>query len=465
MMPSQSLRTTLAPQVPHRRYSEPVRRSTRGFERPGSRRPSGLYDGEPETSRRSLVPFLCVMAHLALLVLVFRVFRLEGRAFQSVATLALAILPIHYALPMRWKQPMLAAVSMGALGMVFGWPIAGFVVGFGCFLIVLSRSSIPWGWRAALVGGAALLMGMARGGVLSIPIPEMVWPLLASLFMFRMIIYLYELKHATTRDSFSDALGYFFLLPNICFLHFPVVDYRSFRRGYFANEIHATQRRGLSMMVRGTVHLLLYRLIYHKLLITPSDVRDLPTLALFLFCNYLLYLRVSGQFHMACGLMHLFGYQLPDTHHNYLLATGFTDYWRRINIYWKDFMVRVVFNPLVFRLKGWPLHRALMAGTALVFGVTWALHGYQSFWLRGSWGFSVQDGLFWGILGVLVMFNVRSDALRPRGRSAAASAGFVPIAVRVLKTAGTLVTISLLWSLWSSQSVHDWLEMLRRAVP
>ena len=64
-------------------------------------------------------------------------------------------------------------------------------------------------------------------------------------------------------------------------------------------------------------------------------------------CNYLLYLQVSGQFHMACGMLHLFGYQLPETHHRYLLATGFTDYWRRINIYWKDFMVRVVFNPVV----------------------------------------------------------------------------------------------------------------------
>ena len=145
-------------------------------------------------------------------------------------------------------------------------------------------------------------------------------------------------------------------------------------------------------------------------------------------CNYLLYLRVSGQFHMACGMLHLFGFQLPETHHHYLLATSFTDYWRRINIYWKDFMVRVVFNPVVFRLKRRPQPVALAAATAVVFLVTWLLHAYQSFWLRGVWGFGVPDALFWGILGVLVLINVQLDARAARGRArgpvrAAAAAG------------------------------------------
>ena len=80
--------------------------------------------------------------------------------------------------------------------------------------------------------------------------------------------------------------------------------------------------------------------------------------------------------------------QLPETHHRYLLATSFTDYWRRINIYWKDFMVRIFFNPVVFRLKRWPQPAALAAATAVVFLATWLLHAYQLYWLRGGWGFS-----------------------------------------------------------------------------
>ena len=70
-----------------------------------------------------------------------------------------------------------------------------------------------------------------------------------------MIIYHYELKHARGPESLIDAAGYFFLLPNFCFMHFPVVDYRTMQRGYFADDVHAIQRRGLQMMFRGTMHL------------------------------------------------------------------------------------------------------------------------------------------------------------------------------------------------------------------
>src|SRR5262249_44381329 len=143
---------------------------------------------------------------------------------------------------------------------------------------------------------------------------------------------------------------------------------------------------------------------------------------LYLAANYLLYLRVSGQFHLACGLLHLFGFQLPETHHNYLLATGFTDYWRRINIYWKDFMVRGVFNPVALRLPRRPQWQALAVAPLAVFVATWALHVYQSFWLRGAWGLSVPDALFWGILGALVLVNVQLDARAPRRRPTADAA-------------------------------------------
>ena len=76
------------------------------------------------------------------------------------------------------------------------------------------------------------------------------------MFMFRMIIYLYERKHAQGREPLVDTLSYFFLLPNYVFPHFPVVDYRTFQRGYFARGIHEIQRAGLAMMSRGTLHLL-----------------------------------------------------------------------------------------------------------------------------------------------------------------------------------------------------------------
>jgi hypothetical protein len=411
------------------------------------------------------------MAFLGLLLIVFKIYRIEerayqGRAFQTLFTLAFLALPLHYLSPYRFKKPLFVAVSMAGLFWVFGGYLTAIVLALAAALIGVCFLPIRWSARALLIAAIGALCALARPGILSPAIPDGVWPIVASMFMFRMMIYLYEQKHARKPETLVDTLSYFFLLPNYCFMHFPVVDYRTMQRGYFADDVHRMQRRGLDMMFRGTIHLLCYRLVYHELLIPASSVVGPLSLAAYLVCNYLLYLQVSGQFHMAAGVLHLFGFQLPQTHHHYLLATGFTDYWRRINIYWKDFMVRLFFNPVVFRLKRWPQPVALAIATVTVFLATWFLHAYQWYWLRGSWGFTVPDALFWGILGGLVLVNVQLDARRSRARgpNKVTPGLFRALAFRSLKVAGTFTTVALLWSLWYSPSLSAWLDMIHRGI-
>lgn len=436
---------------------------------------AGLYAGEPEECRRSLWPFLRTFAHLCLLWGVFKVYRIEerafqGRAFQTLVTLALLALPLHYLTPYRYKKPLFVAISMTGLFWVFGSQVAIVVLGLAAVLIGICYLPIAWAWRVSMAAAVAAAIAWGRGEIAQSLVPGNVWPIIASMFMFRLIVYFYELKHAQKRESLIDTLGYFFLLPNFCFMHFPVVDYRTMQRGFFAADVHAMQRRGLQMMFRGTIHLLCYRLVYHELLISAGRVHDIFSLAGYVVCNYLLYLQVSGQFHIACGMLHLFGFQLPETHHHYLLATSFTDYWRRINIYWKDFMIRVVFNPVVFRFKRWPQPFALAAATVAVFLTTWLLHAYQSFWLRASWGFTVPDAFFWGILGALVLVNVQVDArggaararsrdLRPKAAWPAAELG-----IRAVKVMVTFIAIALLWSLWSSPNLSAWFGLIHRGI-
>ncbi len=424
----------------------------------------GLYPGEPTHCRRDLRQFLPIWAHLGLLLAIIKVYRVEGRALFLLTSLATVALPIHYLSPFRWKKPFFLGLSLAGLFTVFGPAPATAAAGLVAAFVAMTRLPVAWTIRAGLVAACGLGLALLRGipGLSSGEFASLVWPVAASMLMFRMILYLYETKHNERPETLMDTFGYFFLLPNYAFLHFPVVDYRTLLRSHFSAEVHATQRVGSRMIFKGVTHLLAYRLIYHQLLIPIEEVRDLATLAGFVVCNYLLYLRVSGQFHIACGMLHLFGYQLPETHHNYLLATGFTDYWRRINIYWKDFMVRVVFHPVAFRLKRWPDWQGLTIATSAVFLATWSLHAYQSFWLRGTWGFSGPDALFWGILGILVAINVQFDAraaARPRPRPS-----FQSHALRVAKTLGTFVTIALLWSLWSSPSVAAWTAMFHRAL-
>src|SRR4029078_2481138 len=174
----------------------------------------------------------------------------------------------------------------------------------------------------------------------------------------------------------------------------------------------------------------------------------------YLIANFGLYLRISGQFHVIVGILHLFGFNLPETHHLYFMASSFTDLWRRINIYWKDFMLKVFYYPTYFRIRQWGANSSLIFSTAFVFFLTWFFHAYQWFWLRGSFLLTAPDMLFWFILALLVVANTPYEAKRGRKRSLVQQReSVVDIAALAIRSAATFSVMAILWSLWSSESV------------
>jgi D-alanyl-lipoteichoic acid acyltransferase DltB (MBOAT superfamily) len=280
--------------------------------------------------------------------------------------------------------------------------------------------------------------------------------------MFRMIVYLYDVRYMKGAPGLKDYLSYFFLLPNYYFLLFPVVDYQVFCKSYYSRDGHAIAQRGVHWMARGAVQLLLYRLVYEAQAAVTPERLGIPVVAAVaarMVLVYLLYLQVSGQFHIIVGMLHLFGYDLPETNRRYLLAHSLTDFWRRINIYWKDFMVKIVYFPAYFRWrKKAGEARAQVAATALVFVITWLLHGYQYFWLKGYVRITWTDTIFWGVLGGCVMANVLVELRRPKKRrQGAVWSGWLR---RASQTAATFALIVVLWSLWSSSSVEEWWDFL-----
>ncbi len=128
---------------------------------PGRGPETGLYPGEPESCRRSLRPFLRNLAYLGLLLLVFRTFRIEerayqGHAFQNLATLAFLALPVHYLAPFRFKKPLFLAISMVGLFTVFGPFLATIVLAFATVLIGVCFLPIRWSGRVAIIASIAL---------------------------------------------------------------------------------------------------------------------------------------------------------------------------------------------------------------------------------------------------------------------------------------------------------------------
>lgn len=399
-----------------------------------------------------------VTLQLLLVLAVIHLYQLESRTFFNVMVLCTGGFVVHALLDVRYRLPFFAVLSFATIILALG-PADGLgVIALGAVLIGICHLPIRMSLRVLLLLATGSLFALWWTGHLASPWSKVIWPVLASMFMFRTALYLYALRHDPQPLKLSRTLAYFFMAPNVCFPLFPVVDYSTFVKTYYDRDAGRIYYTGLKWITRGLVHLILYRFVYlHLTSSGPADVQTLGNLVQYILATFLLYLRVSGQFHLIVGVLHLFGFRLPDTHHLYYFASGFVDFWRRINIYWKEYMTKLVYYPSYFRLRRFGKNFGLVSATVVVFLVTWVLHSYQWFWLRGDFPIRAQDGLFWGTLAVLVSIDAWRQMNRPAKRSR--MHGSVWSASLALRTLGTFATISVLWSLWSTDSLSEWFFM------
>lgn len=432
---------------------------------------------ERRTSGRELLAVALIAGQVLLVGALLSLLKLELAAVRRIVSVAALGFVVHHFLPQRHRLRFFILLSIGGLFLVMGGsPTARIVdIGLGLprtaallllggVLIWICRLPIGFWKRVGLLGvvgagAAAFRYGAWESGNLTI-----IWPVLAAFFMFRVIVYLYDVSTSPKPVPFDRSVAYFFLLPNACTLLFPVIDFRTFLTKYYDEPPFVIYQRGATWMARGTIHLLLYQVVTLLFAIKITDVTTGADVIRFMVSNSLLYLKVSGSFHLCIGLLLLFGFNLPETNHRYFLASSFTDYWRRVNIYWRGFVMKVFYYPAFFKLKNLGQAGALALATLWSFFVTWALHLYQTFWLKGTASWSWPDTLFWGILGLLVLANSLWELRRGRKRKLAASRYTALEALGVAgRTAGTFALISLLWSLWSSPSLGDWARLWRAA--
>ncbi len=414
--------------------------------------------------------FLTVVAMVALVVAAMRELRIEGPGFyDKVAVLAAAGFVAHHLLPLRQRLTYFVALSILGIYALFGARDGAWLLVTSIGLIALCHLPIAFWGRVAVVVAAGGALAMMRADLLAAPWSPGVWPILGSIFMFRLICYMYDLRHRKEPMGVARTLAYFLLLPNLTFPLFPVVDFATFRKTYYDRDAIAIYQEGVLWMIRGVVHLLLYRLVYQWVAITPEQIDSVYDLARYMVANFLLYLRVSGSFHLIVGMLHLFGFRLPETHRFFFLAANFTELWRRINIYWKDFMMKVVYYPVYFRLRKVAALRGnetgiIIAATVAVFAATWFLHAYQWFWILGTFLLSWTDTAFWGILAVFLIGNTLVEMKRGRARTLGAPTWTSrTLMKRTFATAATFLTMTVLWALWTSHTFGDFAALFHSA--
>ena len=129
--------------------------------------------------------------------------------------------------------------------------------------------------------------------------------------------------------------------------------------------------------------------------------------------------------------------------------------------------MKLFYYPIFLRLRGWGMTRAMIAATLITFVITWALHSYQWFWLRGTFPFHPQDMLFWGLLAVLVTANSLYEekyGRKRKGLSKKSALSLGEALEKSVKVTTVFIVICLLWSFWTSSSIEQWLAVMSVAV-
>ncbi len=450
-----------------------------------------------ERAKTNPVKFALILTQLALLLVVVKLYGVEEHStmFYRLTLACVLGFVVHYFTPFTYKKHAFLAVSVLGAAFVL-WPddprkapidkainVASVLGVTGILSLVfygVLRLPIKFIARVAILVGIGAALYLARRDGMILPnvlgfkdaegnilpgelFPSTYWAIVGSIFMFRLALYAFEVRVAKKPEKLIDYLSYMLVLPNFYFAFiFPVIDYSTFKKSHYAEDIHVVAQRGVLWISRGIVQLLLLNVVRHHFQVAGTEVHDFWSLWQFMIGAYLMYLRVSGQFHMIVGMLLLFGYSLPETHRRYYLAHSFTDFWRRINIYWKDYMVKLIFYPVYFRLRKKNEKAALVIGTVCVFVATTVLHSYQFFWVRGSFKLTQTDLMFWGVLGGVVIVNMLWEQ-RPGAKKKKPTEQKGPAfwAVRSLQVVAMFLTMSVLWSMWTTPELLVWIDTVR----
>src|SRR4029078_4345236 len=139
--------------------------------------------------------YVLILVQLGLLTLLLRQFQIESAALIRLALVAFWGCAVHALLPMRYRLPFFVALSLAGIVLVLDIVNSVWIVGIGLVLIGICHLPVSFRIRGLLllIVGSLLVALRAKWG--EAPALECIWPILGSMFMFRLIVYCYFLRH------------------------------------------------------------------------------------------------------------------------------------------------------------------------------------------------------------------------------------------------------------------------------
>ncbi|HTL82081.1 MAG TPA: hypothetical protein VL651_10270, partial [Bacteroidia bacterium] len=378
-----------------------------------------------------------------------------GSPLKSLLPVVFGAVLVNYWLPRKFSLCFLFLASCAGSFLLLDPLNAGALIVLLLLFGLLMRTGIGINLKIfiSILFIAALLL--IRISIVHVPFFSYAIPVAGSMLMFRGALVLYEHKYAKEKPTFIEDLSYLFLLPNLALPLFPVIDYKTFLRNHTPSDRVAINK-GIERISLAILQLLIYRFFYTFITPPLSTVHDAGSTLLYITSSYAGIMHFTGLLWLGVGCLGLLGFDLPFIFNNVFLVDSFSDIWRRINIYWKDFITKLVYFPVYFLLRK-KIKQSVLITVLITFIFTAVLHGWQWIWLLGIPKISPSGIIYWGILGTCIAIALSRESKKTP----------VPEKVTMLSSAWRCIRIMLMflfmsftWSLWNSPSFNDWFFLL-----
>jgi hypothetical protein len=385
----------------------------------------------------------------------------KNKGFDKVALILTTVFLIYILVPLKFRKLFLVGLAFVVEVYLFGIKLS-----LGVLIVLLYFVALTYINKKQIrlfYVVVSVVLGIAvTSKFISLPHVRLIFMLSAMFLMLRYIYFLYELNYFKIKPVFIDRLCYLFLIPNACFPLFPALNPNEYQKTFYNQPSGVSFKRGLHWITVGIFHLLIYRVIYLYFTPSPYDINGFGMWVLFILSSYSLIFRLSGLFYLAMGFLQIFGFHLPNVFNHVYFASGFPDLWRRVNLYWRAFMLRVFYYPTLFKFKKTNQRFAIWFVTLFMFGCTWFLHSWQWYWIKGSYYFYPTDMLFWFTFGVIISISaLRSYIKMTKGADRTGPQNYYIQALRVVLM---FFIMSLLWSLWTSTSITEFLYISKFSI-
>ncbi len=329
--------------------------------------------------------------------------------------------------PAAYKRSYMLLMSVCTAPILIPWQTLAVmpVIAVGLHFLVRAKLSSKVKWIALLAFWVLFFLAW-RGHLKALLVPRQmhVFAVVAFLALFlKSVYYLFEKTNLLAGKPDERPLiklflylfaGPFFLVP----YHIKPIGYAYLNHQFLARKRTRIARDGVIIFAMGLLYLVVRTYLFSHWLdwqgpyTIQENAAAIPGWQVLLFSHYnfvKIFLELAGNVYLIVGLWRMFGFDLKADFHFPFFAKNLLEHWRRWNIYNRDFVVAMVFNPVLLKTgRKIGKYAAYMLACLLCFfvGLGIVVHLIPITFYRGNMHFAYPILVRSALLGVLTGFNI-----------------------------------------------------------